>query len=190
MIENIRSGGVLAPPRFDFYTHRGAPSFGEFSERHSVDGMGPVTLPSGEQCWPTGAIFLPATGQMFDPPLEPLRLAELREAHARQFLADAVKTFRACQNAARQNPVGHDWPADLRRLKGVADRARQLAQQRHEEYETACGRTAEWRRQQRELSAQIERDRQRQEQARLAALQAIASIELSGDDPTDPNDDE
>jgi len=190
MIENVRpgAGATLAPPRFDFHARRGAPSFGEFDQQHTVSGMGAVTLPGGEMGYPDGAVFLPATGAMHDPPLEPVRLAELKEQHARAWLADAVKTFDDCKRAAQQNPMGHDWPSDLRRLKDVADRAKQNLKACHEAFEIACGRGPEWRRQQKQMAQAIERDRQRQEQARSKALQAINEITLDADTPSDADD--
>ena len=188
-MEPGRSAGQLVVGD-DAYTARSSISFKEFSAQNQRDGMGQVLLEDNvTMVWPTGAVFLKTSGQMFGAPLEPTLLADWQLKHATAWLKASVKTFNDCKQQALQNPEGWDWVSDLKRLKDVAVRAKENYEACHEIFELANGRGAKWRRQQEEQKTQMQLAQQRHDQIRARALAAIYEIDLT-DAPTQEDDDE
>jgi hypothetical protein len=148
--------------------------------------MGGLALDDGVHIvYPTGAVLLRTNGAMFGPPEEPILLADWKLKHAQAWHKARVKEFDDCKRQASQNPVGgYDWIPDLRRLRDAAARAQENLRQCREAHETACGRTPEWRRQQKERAEQAERARQQEDARRHSALALIQSIEIPNDDET------
>jgi hypothetical protein len=184
----MRSAGQLVVGQ-EAYTARGSISYSDFAKQNQLDGMEQVLLEDNVTIvWPTGAVFLKTTGQMYGVPLEPYVLADWKLKHATAWLQKTGADFQECKRQATMDPESWDWVSDLKRLREIGLHAQRNFHECREAFEVACGRGAEWERQRKEQEARIQRGRQLQDQIRFKALAAIQEIELNDTTQTEDDD--
>jgi len=163
----------------------GGPSYDEFDKQNcvEVDGilLGPVSMPNGvEMVWPSGAIT--AHGNLHAPHREPIPRAEWQLRHAEVWAKLKAQEFAEAKRRAQMDCMNPDWIPHLKELARVATVAKANLKKRQIALEEAIDPAGVQRARNKQIAESLERDRQRQEQRRLAALAAINEIELSGDD--------
>lgn len=165
------------------------PAWGEWSARHSVNGMGPVELDDKIHIiFPDGAVCNKQHPGWYDPHPDPVVNAEWRLKHAEAWLKAKVEEFERVKWQAQENPLGADWVPELTRLRSAVAHAKLNLDSCRESLEVACGRGREWERQRKQQEAAYERGRQAQLAREGAVRNAIYDIKLDDAIPLSTDD--